>query len=270
MSGHFIRLNRLFSEGKRAVIVAVDHGEFFGPTSGIMDLPAVIEKVTAADAILLSPGMMRHCGHAFGYRGAPMAILRLNWSTVYCFQWGYDQARSCSVISAQEALALGADIALGSLTLSMTDQAMDRDNVALFAKMAEQKRAAGIPMIGEFYPIAPERLSREELHRQVYQACRIIAELGADAIKTFYTGPKFAEVVEACPVPIFALGAEKMPKELDALKLAASAVAAGARGVVFGRNVIQAVDPPIFLAGLKRVVKEDAMPDQVVAELGLE
>lgn len=270
MSGHFIRLNRLFSEGKRAVIVAVDHGEFFGPTAGIMDLPAVIEKVTAADAILVSPGMMRHCGHAFGYRGAPMAIVRLNWSTVYCFQWGYDQARSCQIVGAQEALALGADIALGSLTLSMTDQSMDRDNVALFAKMAEEKRAAGIPLIGEFYPIAPERLSREELHKQVYQACRIIAELGADAIKTFYTGPRFAEVVEACPVPVFALGAEKTPKEIDALKLAASAVAAGARGVVFGRNVIQAANPPIFLAGLKNVVKEDAAPEEVAAELGLE
>ena len=87
----------------------------------------------------------------------------------------------------------------------MTDQAMDRDNVALFARMAEQKRAAGIPMIGEFYPIAPERLSREELHKQVYQACRIIAELGADLIKTFYTHD-FKAVTQSCPVPILGLG----------------------------------------------------------------
>ena len=61
-----------------------------------------------------------------------------------------------------------------------------------------------------------------------------------------------------------------MPHQLDALKLAASAVAAGARGVVIGRNVIQAANPPIFLAGLKNVVKEDAAPEVVAAELGLE
>jgi len=269
MEGQWLRLNRLFSGSKRAVIVAVDHGEFFGPTPGIIDLPDSIQLLQEADGILLSPGMMAHCGHAFDHRNAPQAIVRLNWSTVYCFQWGYDQARAARVVTPQEALALGADLALASLTLSGTDQGMDRDNVSLFAELVALKRQAGIPLIGEFYPITPENLTPEALHQLVYIACRILAELGADAIKTFYTGERFAEVVAACPVPIFTLGAEKMPQEIDALNLAYKAIRAGARGVVFGRNVIQTANPAAFLKALKAVVKEEADPEAVAREYRL-
>jgi len=269
LEGHYIRFNRLFTDGKNAVIVAVDHGEFFGPTPGIVNLPDVIEQLGQADGILISPGMMRRCGRAFDYRGAPLAIARLNWSTVYCDQWHYRQAQSTRVIGPQEALALGADIALASLTLATGDEARDRDNVALFAQLAAEKRQVGIPLIGEFYPIAPDALRPDQLHALVLVACRILAELGADAIKTFYTGPRFAEAVEACPVPIFALGSEKLPREIDALELAHNAIGAGARGVVFGRNVFQAREPAAFLGALKLVVKEGAPPHEAAAQFDL-
>jgi DhnA family fructose-bisphosphate aldolase class Ia len=269
MTGHWLRLNRLFCHSGRAVIVAVDHGEFFGPTSGIIDLPGVIDNAEAADGILLSPGMMAHCAAAFDHRGAPVAIVRLNWSTVYCGQWGYHQAATVGVIGPEEALALGADVCLASLTLTGEDEARDAANVELFSRLASAKRKCGIPLIGEFYPAAPERLSQEKLHATVYTACRIITELGADAIKTFYTGPRFAEVVQSTPVPVLALGAEKLPNEVDALQLAHDAVAAGARGVVFGRNVIQAEDPAAFLAALRRVVHDGAGPREAAVEAGL-
>lgn len=270
MTGHWLRLNKLFSDGKRAVIVAVDHGEFFGPTPGIIDLPDAITAAEDADGILLSPGMMAHCGNVFSKRGAPLAIVRLNWSTVFCEQWGYDQARTSQVVSPAEALAMGADICLSSLTFTTVDEAQDARNVEVFAKLASEKRDCGIPLIGEFYPAAVNRLSPGELHEKVYVACRILAELGADAIKTFYTGPRFDQVTQAVPIPVFALGAEKLPKALDALELAARAVAAGARGVVFGRNVIQAEDPAKFLKALKRVVKDEGTPREVAAEFELE
>ncbi len=269
MDGHYIRLNRLFTDGKNAVIVAVDHGEFFGPTPGIVSLPDVIEQFGQADGILISPGMLGRCGRAFDYRGAPLAIVRLNWSTVYCDQWHYRQAQSSKIVSPQEALALGADIALASLTLATGEEARDRDNVALFAELVSAKRTVGIPLIGEFYPVAPDALRPDQLHALVLVACRILAELGADAIKTFYTGSRFPEVVKACPVPIFALGSEKLPHEIDALELAHNAVTAGARGVVFGRNVFQARDPAAFLGALRLVVKEGAPPREAAEQFDL-
>jgi putative autoinducer-2 (AI-2) aldolase len=91
----------------------------------------------------------------------------------------------------------------------------------------------------------------------------MIAELGADLVKTFYTGKRFSEIVAATPVPILALGAKKLPKESDALKLAADAIEAGARGIVFGRNVLQSKEPSRLLDALKEVVKEHKAPDAV-------
>jgi DhnA family fructose-bisphosphate aldolase class Ia len=266
MTGHWLRLNRLFAHGKRAVIVAVDHGLFFGPTPGLEDLPATAEAVSEADALLLSPAMIAHCGAVFSVRGAPLAIARLNWSTVYCEQWDYHQARMGTLVEPAEALAMGADLALASLNLTENDEAQDAQSVERFARLVAAKQQCGLPLIGEFYPPRPGRLTLDELHERVSAGCRILAELGADAIKTFYTGERFGEVCQSVGVPVLALGAEKLAREVDALSLAHSAVQAGARGVVFGRNVFQAANSSVFLQALKRVVKDDVPPVEAAAE----
>ena len=80
---------------------------------------------------------------------------------------------------------------------------------------------------------------------------------------------QFAEVVKSTPIPILVLGGEKAKTETDALRLAAEAVAAGARGVVFGRNVIESKRPDAFLAALKQVVKKGMSPSQAAKEHGI-
>ena len=100
--------------------------------------------------------------------------------------------------------------------------------------------------------------------------CRIVAELGVDLVKTFHTGERFAEIVRSTPVPVLALGARKLPHEVDALALAATAVRDGARGVVFGRNLVGAKDPVRFMAALRDVVKQGADPAAAAATHGLE
>ena len=82
----------------------------------------------------------------------------------------------------------------------------------------------------------------------------MVAELGADIIKTFYTC-RFSEVTACCPVPILGLGAEKTPTQLQALELAERIVQDGGRGVVFGRNAIQVPDPAAFQRALCDVVQ---------------
>jgi DhnA family fructose-bisphosphate aldolase class Ia len=126
-----------------------------------------------------------------------------------------------------------------------------------------------MPLIGEVFPAGDLRSRPAEFHDYIRKMCRIICELGADAIKTFYTGERFAEVTAGVPVPVFALGAEKLERQVDALNLAYNAVKAGARGVVFGRNVVQAASPTAFLEGLKDVVKGRATPAEAAARYGL-
>ncbi len=260
-TGDQIRLARLFDEADNVVIVAIDHGLYFGPLAGLIDLPTSIQSLQHADGVLLSAGMATHCVNFFAHRGAPAMILRLNWATNYVAPWDYEHSHSVHLLDVAEAVRLGADIVLGSVTLKTPDQAEDAHNVELFAHYAQQKVRSGIPLICEVYPIGGDHAQPEELQEQVAIGCRMAAELGADMIKTFYTGKGFSQIAAATPIPILALGALKKPSELDALKAAAQAIEHGARGVVFGRNVVQARDPERLLDALKEVVKLGVAPD---------
>ncbi len=268
-TGEEIRLARLFDGGGNAVVVAIDHGLYNGPRPGFNDLPSTVRQLTAADAILVSPGMASHVGHAFARRGAPAMMVRLNWGTQYATQWNYHESRSVPVLSAAEAVALGADIVLVGMSIMTGSEAVDAENVAVVARAVSQKRVAGVPIVGEVYPAGHEDLPPDERHEQIAIGCRIVAELGVDLVKTFYTGERFAEIVAATPVPVLALGSRKLPRERDALELAAAATRAGARGVVFGRNVLQARDPERFLLALRAVVKDGIAPAEAAARNGI-
>ncbi len=254
MSGREIRLGRLFSSGN-AVVVAVDHGEFDGPIPGMVNLPEVVRRIDpSVSAVLTSPGMIRHCAHIFKPKGAPMAMVRINWSTVYAFHWNYNDADTVQAVSLAQAVASGADLALISLTLKTGSEARDAENVSLFCRLAAEARSLGIPVVGEFFPTHCNELSAAEMHDQVLRGCRILAELGADLLKTFYTH-EFTEVTSGCPVPILGLGAEKTPSQLQALELAERITQGGGKGVVFGRNAIQVPDPGAFQRALCDVVQ---------------
>lgn len=270
MTGKAIRLSKLFPEGNNAVVVAIDHGQTFGPMEGLVDYTAAARRLMAADAVLLAPQMIRFTADLFHDRGSPAMIVRLNWNSIHCEPWRYREAQIVKTVSAAAGARAGADVLLASLTLKTGSEAHDAENVRIFAALAEEAADLGMPIIGEVFPAGDLRGRPDEFHDYVVKVCRIVCELGADAIKTFYTGDRFAEVVEGAPIPVFALGAEKLPRQVDALDLAARAVAAGARGVVFGRNVLQAERPADFLAGLKEVVRGAATPQEAAAHYGLQ
>ncbi len=269
MNGAKLRLQKLFNKEENAVVIAMDHGMFDGPISGMIDVRETLQKINPeVDAVLLSPGSLKISADYFGCKGAPMPVVRVNWSTVYCFQWQYTRAVTVPACSVAEAVALGAEIVLISLTLKTGDEAVDSRNVQVFGQLAEEARRLGIPVIGEFFPTRSDGLTAEELHEQVLVGTRIIAELGADLIKTFYTRD-FAKVTAGCPIPILGLGAEKKPTQLQALQLAREEIAAGARGVVFGRNALQVDQPYNFQSALCAVVKKNATPEQAAQKYQL-
>jgi DhnA family fructose-bisphosphate aldolase class Ia len=268
--GENVRVGRLFSDGKNAVVVAVDHGLYFGPLPGMINLPAVIDRIAEADAILFGPAMPSYCSSVFAHRGAPQLVIRLNWAPNYAAQWNYRHSHSVRMVSVAEAVAQGADLVMGSLTMKNPSEEEDARNVEVFSSCVSEKRKLGIPIIGEFYPTGGDDRTQEDMQDEIFIGCRMIAELGADLVKTFYTGKRFSEITEATPVPVLALGAKKLPKESDALKLAADAIGAGAKGIVFGRNVLQSRDPKRLLDALKEVVKEHKAPDAVAKTFNIE
>jgi len=269
LTGKDIRLSKLFSGGENAVVVAVDHGEFDGPLPGMIDLPEVVKNIDqGVDAVLVAPGMLSHCKHAFNYKGAPIAMVRLNWSSHFCFHWDYSEGIAVKACSVADAVAMGTEIALVCLTLKTGSELRDASNVNVFSELLSEAKHLGVPVVGEYFPARPDRLSPEQLHDEVYNGCRIIAELGADLIKTFYTN-KFSEVTEACPIPILGLGAEKTPKQVQALELAERIVQGGGRGVVFGRNATQVSNPIAFQKALCSVVKKGMSASEAVKQYQL-
>jgi len=268
MDGREIRLKRLMGDG-RAVVIAIDHGMFDGPIPAMEDLPAVAEKINPlVDAVLLAPGMLRHCHRVFAGPKRPLAVVRLNWNTVFCFRLKYTKAKGVDAYEPEDALREGMDVALVSLTLQTGDEERDAANVQVFARLVAACHRLGVPVIGEYFPADDAGLSPDEFHQNVLLGSRVAAELGADAIKTFYTND-FRAVTSSCPVPVFGLGAEKLPTQEEALELAAREVADGAGGVVFGRNAIQVPDPAAFQAALCDVVKDGVPVDEAVSRHGL-
>ncbi len=268
MDGREIRVKRL-TDNNRAVIIAIDHGLFDGPIPAMEILPETAEKISpVVDGVLLAPGMLRHCGHIFAGNKRPLAVVRLNWNTVYCFHWNYRKAKSVYAYSPEDALVEGMDVALVSLTLQTGDEERDAANVELFTKLTKSCHKLGIPVVGEYFPTGHEDMTPEQMHEDVLTGSRIVAELGADMIKTFNTH-NFKAVTDSCPVPVLGLGAEKLPTQRAALELAAAEVASGAGGVVFGRNAIQVANPAAFQGALCDVVKYEKSVDEAMKANGV-
>lgn len=270
MDGREIRFQRLMGDG-HAVLVAFDHGMFRGPVEGMVDLPGLVEKINPSiDAVLLSPGMIRHCYRIFSRPKRPLAVMRLNWTTIH--QVG--GAASGEVLAGAtccapaDAVHEGADIALVSLSLGR-DPAQNAAAVDHFAQLTHASHAVGIPVIGEFVPAGHEDLDEERTRSAVLTGSRIVAELGADVVKTYYT-PRFDEVCSACPVPVLAVAAEKLPTQEAALELADRAISSGAGGVVFGRNALQVPVAFTFQAALCDVVKGEMSVARALKEYSLD
>jgi len=269
MTGKDVRIGKLFSRGENAVVIAIDHGYMDGPIPAMENLSRTVQNIDeSVDAVLLSPGMLKHLGGCFNYRGAPVPVVRINWSTVFCFEWGYTRARTVPAFTVREAVELGAEVVLISLTLKTGDEENDAHNVEVFAQLRDEAAKLGIPVVGESFPNDSDNLSPEELHDQVLRGARILAELGADLIKTFHTH-RFVDVVDGCPLPILGLGGHATPDPLDSLLLASRIIGDGARGVVFGRNAIQRPDPKAYQRALCDVVKYGADPAAVCQKFGL-
>lgn len=270
MNGKEFRLTRFLSTSKKLVISAIDHGASLGPIKGLENPVEACASLTETDGVLMSAGMIQHVIDQFTHRGAPWLITRLVWNSTYCFQWDHSESHHRPLMTVADAVAKGADIVLASLAINTGSEKVDAENAGIFGQCVQQAQQLGIPIIGEYFPAKVEQMSPEQLHDNIRIGTRVIAELGADMIKTFYTGPKFNEIVASTPVPIFVLGAEKTPTESDALTLAKNAATAGAKGIVFGRNIFQSCNPAGFVKAVKAVMNNEIGIEEALTKYGLE
>jgi len=270
MSGIDLRLAKLFKNKKNLVISALDHVMEYGDQPGIEDAGKAIKNCLTTDALLLPRFMLKRNWDLFAKcKNPPTPIVRINWSSSFYYPLDYREGNTTIATTVEEAVAAGAEAIICSLFLEEGDQLRETENVSIFSEVVRQKEALGVPLIGEAYVVEHKDKTEDEVHLKVKRVSRIMAELGADMVKTFYTGDRFHEVVENTPVPVFTIGAEKLNTDLDVLKKAKDSVDQGARGIIFGRNIFMAGDPIKLVKALNEVVNRGEEPEEMVKRYSL-
>src|SRR5262249_6295804 len=244
------RLARIFKpDTARTVMLAIDHGYFQGPTTGLerVDLN-IVPLIPMADALMLTRGILRTTVPpvidkpiVMRCSGGP-SILQEDLS---------DEELAVDI---EDAIRMN----VSALTLQVfIGGRFETRSVHNMTRLVDMGLRFGIPTMA--VTAVGKELTRDAHYLRL--ACRICAELGAQIVKTYYCSEGFETVTASCPVPIVMAGGKKLP-ELEALTMAYNAVQRGAAGVDMGRNIFQSEAPRSMMQAVHRVVHEALKPAQ--------
>ena len=245
------RLARIFNpRSGRTVMLAVDHGYFQGPTTGLerIDLN-ILPIVPYADTLMLTRGILRS-----------IVPPSLSQSIVLRVSGGTSILKELS----NEEIAVDIEESIRLNVCAMAVQVFiggeyERLSIINMTKMVDMGTRYGIPTLA--VTAVGKEMDRDARYFRL--ATRICAELGAHYIKTYYIEKEFETVCASCPVPIVMAGGKKIP-EFDALTMAYKAVSDGASGVDMGRNIFQSECPTAMIQAVKAVVHDDETPDKAL------
>jgi fructose-bisphosphate aldolase/2-amino-3,7-dideoxy-D-threo-hept-6-ulosonate synthase len=247
--GKKIRIERIMHRDSRnIVIIPMDHGISDGPIKGLIDVADTINKVAegGADAVLMQKGIVTH-GHR-GYGHDVGLIVHMSASTIL----GPDPNNKVQVCSVEEVMKMGADAVSIHVNVGSETEA---DQLQKLGSVAEECNYWGMPLLAMMYPRGKD-ISNPHDPELIAHVARVGAELGADVVKTLYTGnpDTFKDVVQGCPVPIVIAGGPKTNTDEEFLQMIEGAMEGGARGVAIGRNVFQHENPTKITKAITEIV----------------
>jgi putative autoinducer-2 (AI-2) aldolase len=232
------RISRLMKEG-RTVMLAVDHGYFQGPTTGLENPRRTITPlIPYADSLMLTRGVLRT---SVDPKEKIPVVLRASGGTSILKELSDEGV----TISMEEALRLNAAAVAVSIFVGAEKE---KQTLLNLSRLVNEGERYGMPVLA--VTAVGREMARDA--RYLGLACRIAAELGARMVKTYYC-EDFESVVDACPVPVIIAGGKKIP-EREALQMARDAVAKGAAGVDMGRNIFQSSNPVGMIRAVQAVV----------------
>jgi len=241
------RLARVFRPADgRTVMLAIDHGYFQGPTSGLerVDL-SIVPLLRHADALMTTRGMVRSTIPPAS--GTPI-VLRASGGPSILKELSDEQI----AVSMEDAVRINASAVAVQVFVGGE---FETQSVGNMTRLVDEGQRYGIPVLA--VTAVGKELTRDA--RYLRLATRICAELGAHVVKTYYCAQGFDTVTAACPVPIVMAGGKKLP-ELDALTMAYRAIEEGAARVDMGRNIFQSDDPVATIRAVGAVVHESLKP----------
>ena len=249
--GQANRLSRILKPpAGRTVMLAVDHGYFLGPTGGLEEPAKTIAPLLPyADSLMLTRGVLRTSVPA---NAEVPIVLRVSGGASILRELSHEGI----TVAVEDAIRLNASAMTMSIFVGADGE---RQTLLNLAKLVDAGERYGIPVLA--VTAVGKDMVRDA--RYLGLCCRIAAETGAHAVKTYYC-EGFEEVVRATPVPIVVAGGKKTP-ERDALSLAWNAVHAGASGVDMGRNIFQSDCPVGMIRAVRAVVHEGLSVDEAYA-----
>ena len=239
------RLSRIFDpKSGNTVMLAFDHGYFMGATAGLERLDVTIAPLCEyADVLMATRGAIRTCI-------PPTA------NKAICLRATHDTSVLFEDLSTGSGMALDFEDAVRMNAAALAIQCFiggsgEAASLEALCRAVDQGTKLGIPVLG--VTAVGKEMARNEKYFML--ATRMLAELGATFVKTYYVDEGFENVVAACPVPIVIAGGKKLP-ENEALEMAYKAIQAGARGVDMGRNVFQSEHSVEMIQAIRKVVHE--------------
>ena len=246
------RLAQIFSPASgRTVMLAIDHGYFQGPTSGLERVDVdILPLVPYADSLMLTRGILRT---VIPPTAPKSIVLRVSGGT--------------SILKelSNEGIAVDIEESVRLNVCAMAVQVFiggehEKESILNMTKTVDAGNRLGIPTLA--VTAVGKEMKRDARYFRL--ATRICAELGAHIIKTYYIEDGFETVTASCPVPIVMAGGKKIA-ELDALTMAYEACQEGAAGVDMGRNIFQSEHPIAMIQAVRAVVHHSEIPDKAFA-----
>jgi len=256
------RWHNIFKSDRKAFILAMDHGNGMNVLPEMKNPGEIIKKAVAGgvDAILTTFGIAYYFQKEIDNVGL---ILRMDGGTS---QLGIEKAPMSNIYSVEDAVRIGAD---GVLCMGFPGSKFEDATLKNLAKNAAECNKWGLVLGAEMLPRGFEPAEDARTPENIALACRIGAELGADFIKTQYTGDKdtFRSVVEGCYRPILVLGGGKAKTDYELLTMVKEAIEAGASGVVMGRNIWRHPKIEKICLAIRKIIHENAEVEKVMEEL---
>jgi putative autoinducer-2 (AI-2) aldolase len=241
------RLARIMGRDGRAVMLAVDHGYFMGPTSGLEEPRRTIAPLLPfADSIMLTRGVLRT---SVDPAAAGAVVLRVSGGASILRELSNEDVTVCM----EDALRLGVSAVALSIFVGAE---FEKQTLVSLARLVDEGQRYGMPVLA--VTAVGKDMARDA--RYLSLACRIAAEQGAHVVKTYYC-TDFESVVRSCPIPIIVAGGKKT-SEREALELTFNSVSRGAVGVDMGRNIFQSTSPVGMIQAVRAVVHDRASVEE--------
>ena len=240
----------LLSRRCRTVMLAVDHGYFQGPTTGLERIDiSIAPLVPYADALMITRGALRS---SIPPEMSKPVVLRSSGGQSIL----KELSNELVAVDIEDAVRLNASALAVQVYIGGVHE---HESIGNLVEIVDAGNRHGIPTM------AVTGVGKELVRDAKYLglATRMCAEMGAHFVKTYYCEKDFARVAAGCPVPLVIAGGKKLP-ELEALDDGVRAMNEGAAGVDMGRNIFQCEAPKAMIQAVRAVVHGEETPEKAL------